>query len=517
MATPDLIPAASYARISETDKKRDKVADQHAQNAAHAAARGYRIVAKYEDDGISALGGKTRPDFERMLADAGNGEWSVIVATEEERLARNVEEKLLLHAACEDAAIVWDTARDGYVDPATDSGEFMSTVRAAMGRIESKRKARRQRSANLDRAARGEPNPGKRRYGYEVDGRTPRPDEAAVVRRIFKHLAADGSVRSISLALAAEGVDPGTAKEWRTGRIRDIAMNPHYAGGMRHRGIVTASAVIEPIVDAQVAEDVRAILSAPDRRTSPGAEPRYLASGFATCGAEGCGLKLKHMRGYVCAEGATKGHAHITVAELDARIRAEVALAIVTTGDELTPPEERATMARLVGELQRIEAAQVATAADRDEGLMAPSAARERLLTLRGERDTAVAELDRTRVSLGERAPLFAVARELLDRDAESVPMSDVWAARDEVARRFDKLDIVQRRDLVRAFLDVAVLPFYMHAENGEKRRRGGDRIHVWHKVAIHLNATEKAALAAIDSGEGQSRRGPSWREELPA
>lgn len=113
-----LIPAASYARISERVATRDKVAVQHVQNEHHATARGYTIVARYTDDGISALRHKQRPDFERMLADAETGVFAVIVATEEERLARNVEEKLELHAACEVAGVVWDTARGGYVDPA---------------------------------------------------------------------------------------------------------------------------------------------------------------------------------------------------------------------------------------------------------------------------------------------------------------------------------------------------------------------------------------------------------------
>ena len=159
--------AALYARISETVSQQDKVSDQIAACRRLAARRGLVVVAEYSDDGISALGGKVRPGFEALLDAASRREFDVILATEEERLARNVPEKAELQAVCMDAGVTWETERDGFVDPSTEAGEFFSTMRAAMGRMESRRKSSRQRSANADRASRGEPNPGRRRYAAQ--------------------------------------------------------------------------------------------------------------------------------------------------------------------------------------------------------------------------------------------------------------------------------------------------------------------------------------------------------------
>ncbi|WP_404433276.1 recombinase family protein [Microbacterium lacus] len=498
--------AAIYARISEKVAHKDKVADQVADCKRFAAARGYVVDDRhiFIDDGISALGGKARPGFVELAGAAAAGEFSVIVATEEERIARNVPEKIELHTVAIEAGIVWDTIRDGFTDPATEAGEFFSTMRAAMGRMESRRKASRQRSANLDRASRGEPNPGRRRYGYELDGRTPREPEAAVVRRIFEHIAGGGSVRSIAIALTDEGVDPGTAKAWRPLRIREIANNPHYAGAMRHLGAVIPSAHIIPIVDAELAEEVRAILADPSRVTTTGQAPKHLASLIATCAT--CGARMVYMRGYVCSAGAKSGHAQIAADKIEPRIRAEVALAFVTSGHKLMPADERRSIAALVERLQRNETAATHTAADRDEGLLSTGAARARLVELRDERLAIETELDRVKASAGALAPLSAVARELMPDEEGGVPMADVWAARDRVLERFEALDLDRQRDAVRAFLEVEVVPFYKHDAEGRRVAQGGDRLRVWHKIATELNPNPADYIVdSLDVGDGDS------------
>ncbi|MFK4761568.1 recombinase family protein [Microbacterium sp. ZW T5_45] len=317
----ELIPAASYARISQK-VERDKVADQHTQNEQHAAARGYRIVARYTDDGISALGHKERPDFERMLADAETGAFAVIVATEEERLARNVEEKLELHAACEVAGVVWDTGRDGYVDPATDSGEFMSTVRAAMGRIESRRKARRQRAASDARAAEGAPTarPG---YGYRREtGRDVVVEaEAAVIREAARRILDGDSLRSIATDFNARGIaSPRTGEQarkaerqdlaapppipWQGITLRQMIRRPSLAGLRTHRGKVVGTFNPElhpPIIDEDTHARIEALLTDPNRAQGTGGRtPVHLLSGLAKCGRCGdtLGGRMKRIPGW---------------------------------------------------------------------------------------------------------------------------------------------------------------------------------------------------------------------------
>lgn len=295
MAERELEPAASYARISQK-VERDKVADQHRQNEAHAAATGRRIVAYYTDDGIGALGDKTRPDFERMLRDAGSAEWRVIIATEEERLARNLDDKLELHAVCEDAGVVWDTARDGFVDPSTDSGEFMSTIRAAVGRIESRRKTRRQRAASDERAADGAPTarPG---YGYRREnGRDiVCDDEAATIREAARRVLGAESLRSVAADFNARGIPSPAGAPWQGVTLRQLIRRPSLAGLRIHRGRIVGDfdADLHPaILDRDTHDRLVAMFDDPTRASSSrvGHPPKYLLSGVAWCGI--CGETL---------------------------------------------------------------------------------------------------------------------------------------------------------------------------------------------------------------------------------
>lgn len=288
---PILKPAVSYARISQK-VERDKVADQHAQNERHAAARGYHIVKRYTDDGIGALGDKVRPGFERMLTDAEQGDFEVIVATEEERLARNVPEKIELHSACEAAGVVWDTIRDGYVDPSTDSGEFMSTIRAAVGRIESRRKTRRQRAASDLRAAEGIPNVGNVGYGYRRDDDRVVlvTDEASVIREAARRVLDGESLRGISKNFNERGIlGPGkgklAGKPWNSTTLKQLLLRPSLAGLRKHRGVIVGNMNGEAVFDTDTRDRLLAVLTDPVRRTGvSGRTPKYLLGGIARCG-----------------------------------------------------------------------------------------------------------------------------------------------------------------------------------------------------------------------------------------
>jgi site-specific DNA recombinase len=475
--TPARRTAAIYARISETVERRDKVADQIAQCERLAERRGYEIVRVYKDDGISALGGKERPGFDALLDGIVAHDFDVVLATEEERFARNLRDKTDLQAACMETGVVWETDRDGFVDPSTESGEFFSTMRAAMGRMESRRKSARQRSANADRAAAGRPNPGRRRFGYESDGIHPRPDEAAVVRRMFAHILEGRSLRSLSQALTAEGVDPSPGKDWSPRRVRDIITNPHYSGRVRHLGVITPSDVVIPIVSEEDAASARALLADPGRKVTPGNQRRHLLSGLVHCGV--CGDALVYRNTYLC--GDNPGHISITKRILETHVRDEVAAALITGGPALFASADGATIFALIESLSANRTAVSSTIEDRDEGFLPPDMARTRLALLKAERAQIEASLERARNEKGAGAALLDIARRLITEPV--VDMSEFTSAKAHVLAEFDKLELSQQRDIVAGLL-------YVEVPKGRDPRRA----HILHKLATHLNPDEPVA-----------------------
>ncbi|WP_206039507.1 recombinase family protein [Rhodococcus sp. HNM0563] len=73
-ATP--MRAAIYTRISEDPKGlQNGVSRQQEDCEALAASRGWKVVACYSDNDISALKGKFRPGYAELMAAAERGEF----------------------------------------------------------------------------------------------------------------------------------------------------------------------------------------------------------------------------------------------------------------------------------------------------------------------------------------------------------------------------------------------------------------------------------------------------------
>ncbi len=69
---------------------RQTVENQSKALEAIAAHRGWQIVATYGDKGISgAKGRKDRPEFDRMLSDAGRGKFDIVLAFALDRIGRS--------------------------------------------------------------------------------------------------------------------------------------------------------------------------------------------------------------------------------------------------------------------------------------------------------------------------------------------------------------------------------------------------------------------------------------------
>ncbi|MPZ29994.1 MAG: resolvase [Rhodospirillales bacterium] len=140
--------AALYLRVS-TD--RQTVENQRQALEAIAGHRGWDIVATYGDRGVSgAKGRKDRPEFDRMLSEAGRGKFDVVMAFALDRIGRSLGDLLHTIRHLEECKV--DLFIDKQMlDTTTPQGKLLYAVTGAFAEFERDMIVQRV-NAGLDRA-----------------------------------------------------------------------------------------------------------------------------------------------------------------------------------------------------------------------------------------------------------------------------------------------------------------------------------------------------------------------------
>lgn len=297
---------AIYARISQ-DRTGDElgVKRQLADCRAEAERRGWTVAREYVDDDISAFSGKTRPEYEQMLADITAGRCDGVIVWHMDRLHRRPVELERFVEICTRAGVKDVVTLSGDVDLVNGDGLLMARLLAAVAANESDAKRRRGARKALEIAQSGKPMMGgSRPFGFEDDRITHHPAEAPVIRELARRALAGETLYSLSLWLEEKHIKTVHNKDWRGNTVRSMLTNPRIWGMRVHQGQVIGPAVWEPIISADEGERLRRKLLDPSRRTNRSAR-RYPLSGILECGK--CGTRLySHPRGQYRRYGCVK-------------------------------------------------------------------------------------------------------------------------------------------------------------------------------------------------------------------
>jgi DNA invertase Pin-like site-specific DNA recombinase len=315
------VRAAVYTRQSlDRDGAGAAVTRQLEDCRALAAERGWTIAKEYSDNDTSASNGKVRPGYARMLGDAAQKRFDVVIAWHPDRLARRLVdlEDLIVRAQRDGFKIATVT---GDLDLSNDMGRLVGRILASVASAEVERKGARQRRALLQSAQQGKPAGGHRPVGYEPDGIKVRRDEARHIKKAYRDLLAGASLRGIAAEWNRAGFRSTRGGEWRSDSVRYVLLNPRYAGLRAHRGEVIGKAVWRPVVDEETWQNAKVLLENPKRRTTPDTRRKYLLSGLARChcGALMVSGRTTHgVRTYKCSKLA---HLSRGAEPIDALIR----------------------------------------------------------------------------------------------------------------------------------------------------------------------------------------------------
>ena len=193
----------------------------------------WSMAGIFADEGITGTSAEKRPEFLRMIRLCRKRKIDLILVKSISRFARNTVDCLHYIRALKELGIAVIFEKEN-INTLDSEGEMLITLLGAFAQAESEsisqnvrwgiRQAMREGRVSLRC---------KHLYGFteDEDGQPQiLPDEAEVVRRIYKSFLRGQSIRMIKEWLDAEGIAPRKGKEWSLSSIENILKNEKYCG-----------------------------------------------------------------------------------------------------------------------------------------------------------------------------------------------------------------------------------------------------------------------------------------------
>lgn len=225
---------AAYARVSV-----DKGRTLHSLSAqvSHYSAfiqknTNWEYVGVYADEAISGTS-DNRPEFQRLLADCEADKIDIILTKSISRFARNTVDLLETVRWLKEIGVEVRFEKEK-INSLDGDGELMLSILASFAQEESRSLSENVKWAIRKGFKEGKPN-SFNIYGYRWDGQKfiVHPEEAEVVRMIFKEYLDGNSPRTISRKLNKLGIKPMYAEKFPESSVLAILKNDKYTGDLR--------------------------------------------------------------------------------------------------------------------------------------------------------------------------------------------------------------------------------------------------------------------------------------------
>lgn len=227
---------ADYARVStDFEEQLTSYAAQVDYYTKYIQKReDWEFVKVYTDEGISATSMAHRDGFNQMIADALDGKIDLIITKSVSRFARNTVDSLTTVRKLKEKNVeVYFEKENIYT--LDSKGELLITIMSSLAQEESRSISENVTWGHRKRFADGKVSlPYKRFLGYRkgADG-LPEivPDEAEIVRQIYKQFLEGKSYYAIAKNLTDRGIPTPAGKEqWHIRTIGSILTNEKYKG-----------------------------------------------------------------------------------------------------------------------------------------------------------------------------------------------------------------------------------------------------------------------------------------------
>ena len=357
-----------YARFSSTMQNPKSIDDQIAVCRQRVLDLGGVVAETYSDAAASGASMRDREGLQRLVTDARNGRFEAVCAEALDRLSRDQADMALLFKRFRYYGVNLITLEEG------DVTSLHIGMKGVMNEVYLETIANKTRRGHKGRVREGR-SAGGLSYGYKVANRIGEngefvrglreidPEQAEVVRRVFRMYAEGQSTRTIAAALNADGIPSPRGKLWTSVTINGHRQRRHgllnnevYRGKLlygrtrvgkdpdtdkRRAKMRPASKWLVTdvpewrIVGDELWEAVQARRQAGHHRRGGARTPLPL-SGLVMCGVCGGRMTIAARRRYGCMKrretGACANGRRIHAAELEKRAVAEM-IAIARQAD----------------------------------------------------------------------------------------------------------------------------------------------------------------------------------------
>lgn len=297
------VRAGCYLRISsDPQDKREGVDRQRDDTADMCTINGWTVAGVYTDNDRSASSGADRPAWKRLLGDITEGKIDAVVVWNQDRGWRKMAELESLRPVFEPRGVRLATTNIGTIDFRNADDVFRAQVSTALSEMEVAKMRVRQLRAARQNAERGVPK-WRNAFGFKTDGsRQPDPRTAPMVKQVYAHILAGGSISDGARMLNDAGAYGLNGKPWTPTTVSLFLRAARNAGLRSHtyQDTTTGKPVTEivgqgnwpALVDETMWRAAQSILKAPGRVRGTRTVRNHLLTAVLLCGNPGCGGHL---------------------------------------------------------------------------------------------------------------------------------------------------------------------------------------------------------------------------------
>lgn len=226
---------AAYARVSMDSERLQHSLSAQVSYYSELIQKNpeWEYAGVFADYGISGTSTQGRTEYQRMLEECEAGQIDIILCKSISRFARNTVDLLNTVRHLKELGIEVRFEKE-HINSMSGDGEFMLSILASFAQEESRSISENVKWGTVKRFQQGIPNGQFIIYGYrwENDELVIVPEEAEVIRRIYKEFMEGLSRIEIGKRLNEEGITTRKGCAWVDSNIKVILTNITYTGNL---------------------------------------------------------------------------------------------------------------------------------------------------------------------------------------------------------------------------------------------------------------------------------------------